>query len=111
MNNNMISEEIVKEMIEKVLSEETQKVKREEYNRIQFKMDELANSLNETIKELRKLEDAIPGGLKGIMTGKINTVSSNLLGSQKILSQLKDKIRTYKRASFTQQVEEKKKNG
>ena len=39
MNKNMISEEIVKEMIEKVLSEETQKVKREEYNSVQFKMD------------------------------------------------------------------------
>ena len=105
----MISEEMVKEMLEKVLNEETRKVKREEYTRIQFKMDELTNSLNETIKELRKLQDSVPGGLKGIMAGKINTISSNLYGSQKIISQLKDKIRTYKRASFTQQAEEKKK--
>ena len=110
MDNIMISEEIVKEILEKVLNEETQKVKRDEYARIQFKMDELSSSLNETIKELRKLQDSVPGGLKGVMSGKVNLISNNLYGSQKLLTQLKDKIKSYKRASFTQQVEEKKKS-
>jgi hypothetical protein len=39
------------------------------------------------------------------MTG----ISSNLVGAQKLLSQLKDKIKQYKRNLYQQQVEEKKK--
>lgn len=107
MDKNIISEETVKEILDRLLSEETQKVRRDEYARVQFKMDELANSLNETIKELRKLQDSIPGGLKGAMSGKVNNISSNLLNTQKLLSQLKDKVKSYKKASFTQQVTEK----
>jgi hypothetical protein len=108
MDKNMISEERVKEILEKVLNEETQKVKRDEYARIQFKMDELAASLSETIKELRKLQDSVPNGLKGVVSGKVNSISNNLYGSQKLLTQLKDKVKSYKRASLAQQVEEKK---
>ena len=91
MDKNIISEEVVKTILEKVLTEETMKVKREEYNRIQFKIDELNSSLGETIKELRKLQDAIPGGLKGVMSGKVKNLSNNLHNSQKIITQLKDK--------------------
>lgn len=108
-NEKMISEQKIKEVLERVLNEEAQRVKREEYTRIQFKMDELASSLNETIKELRKLQDSIPGGLKGVMGGKVNSISNNLHSSQKLLSQLKDKVKSYKRASLVQQVEEKRK--
>ena len=109
MENKIISENIVKEVLNKILTEETNKVKREEFNRVQFKIEELQNSLNDTIREFRKLEDSIPGGLKGVSNGRITGISNNLTGAQKMISQLKDKIRQYKRNIYTQQVEEKKK--
>lgn len=109
MENKVISEDSIKTILDKILNEEAMKVKRDEYAKMQFKIDELQNSLNETIKELRKLQDAVPNGLKGIMSSKINNLSSNLYGSQKLISQLKEKIKTHKRASFAQQVDEKKK--
>ncbi len=108
MDKNIITENTIKVILESILNEEASKVKREEYARVQFKIDELQASLSETIKELRKLQDSIPGGLKGVVSGRINGLSTNLVNSQKLIVQLKDKIKTHKRASFAQQVEEKK---
>lgn len=110
MEKNIISEIKVKEVLLQVLSEQTSKVKREEFNRVQFKIDELQNSLNETLKELRKLEDSIPGGLKTVCNGRMMGISSNLSGAQKLLSQLKDKIRQHKKQTYSQQIDEKKKS-
>jgi hypothetical protein len=109
MENKKITENIVKEALKKVLNEETSKVNRQDFSRVQFKIEELQNSLNETIKELRKLEDSIPDGLKTITNGRISGISSNMSNSQKLLTQLKEKVRQYKRSLFTQQVDEKKK--
>lgn len=109
MENKIISENTVKLVIDKLLNEETSKVKRDEFNRVQFKIDELQNSLNETIKEFRKLEDSIPGGLKTISNGRISGISSNLSNAQKLIVQLKEKIKQHKRNTYSQQVDEKKK--
>jgi hypothetical protein len=109
MENNIISENTIKTVLDKILNEEATKLKREEYNKVQFKIDELNSSLNETIKELRKLQDAIPGGLKGVMTSKVTNISNNLSTTQKLITQLKEKVKNYKRTAFTQQVEERKK--
>ena len=109
MENKIISEDSIKIILDRILNEEAVKVKRDEYAKIQFKIDELQTSLNETIKELRKLEDSIPSGLKGVMGGKVNNLSTNLYSSQKIISELKEKVKKHKRASFAQQIEEKKK--
>lgn len=109
MKDNVISENVIKEMIDKVITEEVSKVKREEFNRVQFKLDELQNSLNETFRELRKLEDSIPSGLKSLTNGKISGISNNLSNADKLLSQLKSKIREHKRNTYSQQVVEKKK--
>lgn len=109
MENNIISENKVKEVLLQVLSEQTSKVKRDEFARVQFKIDELQNSLNDTLKELRKLEDSIPGGLKTVCNGRMTGISSNLFGAQKLLSQLKDKIRQHKKHTYSQQIDEKKK--
>lgn len=109
MENNIISENTIKTVLDKILNEEAIKLKRDEYNKVQFKIDELNSALNETIKELRKLQDAIPGGLKGVMSGKVTSISNNLTTSQKMVSQLKEKVKNYKRTAFTQQVEERKK--
>ena len=109
MEKQVISEEIVKNKILEVLSGQVSKVKREDFARVQFKIEELQNSLNETFKELRKLEDSTPNNLKTITNGRISGISSNLLNAQKLLIQLKDKIRQHKKNLYTQQVVEKKK--
>jgi ClpP class serine protease len=109
MEKHTISEEIIKNTIFQVLNEQTSKIRREDYARVQFKIEELQNSLNETVKEMRKLEDSIPGGLKNVSNGRISGISISLTNAQKLLIQLKDKIRQHKRLTFTQQVNEKKK--
>lgn len=109
MEKNLINEEQVKDILNKILSEQTSKVSRNEFSRVQFKIEELQNSLNETIKELRKLEDSIPSGLKNVTNGRVKSISSYLYNSQKVLIQLKDKVKAHKRNSFSQQVDERKK--
>jgi len=109
MENKVISEEIVKSVIDMVISEEISKVRREEFNKVQYKIEELQNSLNETMKEFRKLQDSIPNGLKTLTNGRISSISDYLFNSQKLISQLKEKIRQHKRKLYSQQVEEKKK--
>jgi len=109
MEKQQISEGLIKDVIFQVLNEESSKVRRDDYNRVQFKIEELQNSLNETMKEFRKLEGSIPEGLKTVANGRVLGISSNLSNAQKLISQLKDKVRYHKKSSFTQQVEEKKK--
>lgn len=106
---SLISEEIVKNIVYGLINEETSKVKRDDFNRVQYKIEELQNSLSETMKEFRKLEDSIPGGLKTLSNGRINGIASNLSDAQKLITQLKDKIRQHKKSAYSQQVDEKKK--
>jgi hypothetical protein len=108
MEKNVISEDLIKNLLDNVLLEEGAKVNRYEFNRTQFKIEELQNSLNETIKELRKLEDSIPNGLKTLMLGRLTNISQNLYSTQKNISELKEKVRSYKKKLYAQQVEEKK---
>jgi hypothetical protein len=109
MEKQIITENQVKNILDKVLMEETSKVSRNEFSRVQFKIEELQNSLNETVRELRKLEDSIPSGLQNLTKSRISMISSNLTNSQKLLSLVKEKIRNYKRSLYSQNIEEKKK--
>jgi len=109
MEKQIITENQVKDILDKVIMEQTSKVSRNEFSRVQFKIEELQNSLNETVKELRKLEDSIPGGLQPLTKSRVSIISSNLINSQKVLSILKDKVRQYKRSLYDQSIEEKKK--
>ena len=109
MEKNIISENDVKRILDEILNEEVSKVKREDYNRTQYKIEELENSLSETIKEFRKLQETIPEGLKSVANGRINGISSNLTSAQDLISQLKNKIKKHKKSIYTQQVDEKKK--
>jgi len=109
MEKIVITENQVKNILDKVLMEETSKVSRNEFSRVQFKIEELQNSLNETVRELRKLEDSVPPGLQNLTKSRISIISSNLTNSQKLLSVVKDKIRNYKRSLYSQPIEEKKK--
>lgn len=109
MKKQEITEEIVKNKVLEMLSEQTSKVRREDFNRVQFKIEELQNSLSETIKELRKLEDSVPNNLKTLTNGRISGISLSLSNAQKLLIQLKEKVKQHKRNLYTQQVVEKKK--
>ena len=105
---NTILENKIKEIVNNVLTEEAAKVSRYEFGRVQFKIYELENSLNETIKELRKLQDAVPSGLKNVVNGRLTNVSKNLYESKKTILELKEKVKKYKRNLYSQQIEEKK---
>lgn len=109
MKSNLITEDTIKQVLSQVLSEQLTKVKRDDFNRVQFKIDELQNSLNETMKEFRKLEDSIPEGLKTMTNGRVNGISSNLDNAKKLLTQLKDKVKQHKKSTHSQSIEEKKK--
>jgi predicted nucleic acid-binding Zn-ribbon protein len=108
MDKNIINEELIKNAFLKVISEETSRVKREEFSRVQYKIEELQNSLNETMREFRKLEECIPDGLKTISNGRMSKLSSNLQSSQALINQLKNKIKEHKKQVYSQQVESKK---
>jgi hypothetical protein len=111
MEKIIISENLIKEALDKILIEQMSKVSRQDFSRVQFKIEELQNSLNETIKEMRKLEDSIPSGLKSTSNGRITGISSNLNNAQKLLIQLKDKVRQYKKSTYSQSIDEKKDKG
>lgn len=108
MKNTILTENQVKNVLDKILMEETSKVSRNEFSRVQFKIEELQNSLNETVRELRKLEDSVPTGLQNLTKSRISMISSNLLNSQKLLVIVKEKIRNYKKSLYSQTIEEKK---
>ena len=108
MEKVFLTENQIKEVVNSILNESTSKVSRYEFGRVQFKMDELQNSLNETVKELRKLQDSIPNGLQNITKSKISTISTNLNDSQKLLMIVKEKVRNYKKSLYSQTIEEKK---
>jgi peptidoglycan hydrolase CwlO-like protein len=109
MENTLITERTINDVLNRVINEETSKVKREDFTRVQFKIEELQNSLSETIKEFRKLQDSIPNGLKTLSNGRISSINNNLSNTQKLITQLKDKIKQYKKSSYSQQMDEKKK--
>lgn len=64
--------------------------------------------MNETVKELRKLEDSIPTSLKTLTNGRVSGISSNFSNAQKLIAQLKDKLKQHKKTLYSQQTEDKK---
>lgn len=105
---NIITENRIKDVLNNIINEEVSKVRREEFTRVQFKIDELEHSLNDTLKELRKLNESIPSGLKTISNGRISSINSHLHESNKILNQLKEKIKKHKKMLYSQNMVEKK---
>jgi DNA-binding HxlR family transcriptional regulator len=104
-----INEEVVMEAIRNILSEETKRVRREDYNKVQYKLEELENQLIETVKELRKVEGSIPEGLNTLCGGRVKNISQSLSDAHKNVKQLKEKIKEHKRIRYqSNQIEEKK---
>jgi uncharacterized protein (UPF0216 family) len=108
MESNKINENTVLGILRNILSEEVSKVNRNDYNRVQFKMDELESQLSETIKELRQLQDSIPDGLKTVTNGRVKIISDNLTTAHSTLKVLKDKVKTHKKSLNQTQTEDKK---
>ena len=108
MENNILNEDTIKGVLDKIILEQVSKVSRQDFSRVQFKIEELQNSMNETLKELRKLEESVPSGLKSVTNGRLNGIRIGSTNSQKLLQQLKDKIRQYKKSLYSQPIEEKK---
>lgn len=107
MVNKKIEENTVLKILNDILLEETSKVSRTDYNRVQFKMDELESQILETIKEFRKLEDTIPDGLKMISNGRIKSIYTSLVDSHNTLKTLKTKVKNHKKMTYQQSVDEK----
>lgn len=108
MKKIKITEEQVKIVLDRILNEDTSRISRQDFNRIQYKIEELQNSLNDTIREFKKLDESIPIGLKTMTSKKLNIVSSYVYGSKKTLSDLSTKISQLKKSVFNRQIEEKK---
>lgn len=109
MKYEILNEELILNIFNKVLLEDTSKVKREDYTRLLFKIEDFQNSLNETMKELRKLEDCLPDGLKTISNGRVSKISQNLNSASTLINQLKNRIRQHKKSIYTVQTTENKK--
>ncbi len=109
MINKILNEEIVLGVIKNILEEETSKVNRNDYSKVQFKMEELENHLIETIKEFRKVEDSMPDGLKTVSSNRLKSINSCLSDAHNTLKNLKNKIREHKKSTYQRQVDEKKK--
>lgn len=84
------------------------RVSRNDYNKIQYKIEELENCLIETKKELRKVVEATPHGLKAISDKRLKSVQSSLDDAHKVISQIQSKIKEHKRQSFQSQNQESK---
>jgi hypothetical protein len=105
MEKIIITEEQIKKALETVLiNEEISKVSRQDFNRIQFKIEELQNSLNETQKEFMKLQGSMPSGLKNATNKRMMSISSYLIGAQGNITKLKDIVKQYKRKVYTPQI-------
>jgi hypothetical protein len=106
----IINETLIKNKIKEILSEETKKIRREDYNKIQYKLEEFENQLIESIKELRKVNDSMPENLKFLCNNRIKSITENLNNSYNLIKQLKNKIKEHKKMSYkSSQIDEKNK--
>lgn len=104
MKKVIITEEQVKKVLDNILSEEMTRVSRQDFSRVQFKIEELQNSLIETIKEFRKLQESTPSGLKTITDKRMMLISQNLIGAQGNIMKIKDVVKQYKRKIYKPQI-------
>lgn len=94
-------EKLAKEILNEMVIEESKKIKREDFNRILFKIEEIEKSVFEIEKDIEKMENIIPFILKSTTAPKINLMKNNLLGFQRGLFDLKIKINKLKKKNNT----------
>lgn len=103
MKYEILNEQLILNIFNKVLLEDTSKVKREDYTRLLFKIEDFQNSLNETLKEYRQLQDSLPDGLKTLANGKMSKINECLSSANTLTTHLKSKIKEHKRSLYSQQ--------
>lgn len=104
-----IIEENIQTILSRILNEEVSKVSRQDFNRVLFKLEELESSLNETIKEYKKVEDSLPDGLKNVTNRKMVSLQQHLIETKNDIHQLVLGIRKFKKRASATQIDEKKK--
>jgi len=104
----LINETLVKQTLNNILMEEASKVTRYEFNLVQFKINEVEGSVKDVKRELIKLENGIPKGLKNISNSKLLSISSDIVKIQKTLQQFSDKVKKYKKSTYSPKIDEKK---
>jgi flagellar biosynthesis chaperone FliJ len=108
MKKVLLTESQIKKVISDVLNESNNKVSRHDFSKVQFKLDDLNGTIQDAQKELRKLEDSVPNGLKNITNKKINEITTNLSNVKTLITSLKSKIYQIKKQNYSQPLEEKK---
>ena len=103
MEKVVITEDQVKKVLDNLLSEEMKKVSRQDFSRTQFKIEELQNSLNETLKDYRKLHATLPAGLQGVTRAKLISIGNHLSQTQGEITKLKEGVTNYKRKMHSRQ--------
>ena len=101
MGKVMITEEQVKEVLENLLSEDMKKVSRQDFSRTQFRIEELQNSLNETMRDFSKLQSSIPSGLQTLSKSRLISIGMQLSLVQKEIAKLKEGVTSYKKKTFS----------
>ncbi len=104
MEKVMITEEQAKKVLDNLLAEEMKKISRQDFSRTQFKIEELQNSLNETLKDYRKLHASLPTGLQGVTKSKLISIGTHLSNAQSEINKLKEGVTNYKRKIYTRQT-------
>lgn len=102
MEKILITEKQVKKILDALLSEEVKKVSRQDFNRTQFKIEELQNSLNEAMSDFRKLYTTLPSGLDSVAKPTLVSIARNLEMTRRNINKLKDDVTVYKKTAYGQ---------
>lgn len=106
MEKNIIIENS-KIILKQILLEDISKIPRQDYNRILFKLEEFENSLNETIKEYKKLEESIPNGLNLVTRKKMTLMSSYLYNTKTEIHNMVKNVKNFKKRTNNQNTIQK----
>jgi hypothetical protein len=101
MEKVVITEDKVKEVLESVLLENMKRVPRQDFNRAQFRIEELQNSLDEALKDFIKLQNSIPEGLRGSVNHKLLSIGTSLTNAQMEVVRLKNGVKGYKKKMYS----------
>lgn len=104
MEKVIITEEQVKEVLNNLLAEQMKKVSRQDFSRTQFKIEELQNSLNETLKDFGKLRASVPAGLETPTKSRIASIGNHLFAAQTELNKLKSGVYNHKKKMYSRQT-------
>lgn len=104
MEKVIVTEEQVKDVLNNLLSEQMKRVSRQDFSRTQFKIEELQNSLNETLKDFSKLHSSVPPGLQTATKSRIMSIGMQLSLAQTEVNKLKEGVTNYKKKMYSRQT-------